>query len=509
MKYKKAQIIATMALLIMAAAFSWADDEGQADSLSIQTERSAELSEDIAASADIDDSEAADAAREAAAIHPADAMRKFGIVYDEPLAEQLDTVPATPVRFSQEGRLDGIAAVVGSEIVLFSELEAYAYMRFSAMGLNPDQVDVREFLYESLEDLIDNKILVVRAMEDTTIHVRNSEIESMLNNHISAILRQNNITMQQFDELLRIQQGTTLTRFRTEARRAIREQLYRQKLQQNYYFSVRVNRRDVEQFFAQYADSLPSAGESFELLKLTLRLASTDSVRQAAFDKIHSIKHRLDAGESFEELARTYSEGPEAASGGDLGHLVKGSTTEIAFEERAFALPVGRISEPFETRLGFHIIVVEEKRDMRVRLRQILIRHMPTERQREEVIATLDSLRQSVGSREEFEAAARAMSVDPATRLRGGDMGWLTPAEMPPAMRNIVTHLESGRISTPVVEDNLFSIYMVNQRVDSRRLTLENDYTLIEAKARDITAQKLLIENVRRWRERIFIDVRI
>jgi len=413
------------------------------------------------------------------------------------------------IRLGRPGRLDGIAAVVGSEIILHSELEAYAYMRLAAMGGDPGAVDVRELLRISLEELIDNKVLLVRAVEDSAITVRADEIESMLNNHITNIMRQNNLNMDRFEEALRVQQGTTLARFKSEMRRAIREQLYKQKLQQRYYFSTNVNRRDVERFFAEYRDSLPELGESFELHKLSLRLASSDSVRQAAFDRIRAIKRQLDAGGNFAELAAQHSESPEGPSGGSLGYLEKGSTTEIVFEEHAFSLPVGRAGEPFETRLGFHILLVEEKRDRRVKLSQILVRHAPTEQQREALVARLDSLRQSVRTTEEFEAAAKAMSADAATRTRGGAMGWLSLFEMTPPVRNAVMSLEPGQISAPVTEENMISVYKLTNRVDNRKLTMENDYPAIAEKARDIAAQKQLLESVKRWRERVFIDIRI
>ncbi|MCL2218628.1 MAG: peptidylprolyl isomerase [Chitinispirillia bacterium] len=427
----------------------------------------------------------------------------------EPAAPAAPSGPARIAALGHPGRLDGIAAVVGGEIILQSELEAYAYMRLAAMGGNPDNIDTKALLNDCLDELIDNKVLLVRAMEDSTIVVRSDEVESMLNNQINSIMRQNNLNLEQFEMALRTRQGTTLARFKTEMRRAIREQLHKQKLQQRYYFGVSVNRRDVELFFAQYRDSLPEIGESFELHKLSLRLAASDSVRQAAFDKIRSVKQQLDAGGDFAELAKKYSDSPDGPSGGDLGYLEKGSTSELVFEEHAFSLPVGRVSEPFETRLGFHILLVEEKRDRRVKLRQIMVRHAPTGQEREAVAARLDSLRQSVTVREEFEAWARTISADNATRTRGGALGWLSLLEMPPAVRNAVMNLEAGQISQPVNEDNMLTIYMVADRVDSRRLTLESDYPAIAEKARDIAAQKQLLENVRKWREKVFIDVRI
>lgn len=472
-------------------------------------------------------SESADAADTPAAelATPADSLAADSSATDSPAidladgsdAEERAAEPAAPppaaaarlAQLGRPGRLDGIAAVVGNEIILHSELEAYAYMRLSAMGGKIDDADIKELLRSSLEELINNKVLLVRAQSDSTITVRKDEIESMLNNHINNIMRQNGLNADQFERALLSQQGTTLARFKTEMRRAISEQLYKQKLQQRFYFSVNVSRRDVELFFAQYSDSLPSIGESFELHRLSLRLSSSDSVRQAAFDRIRSVKQQLDAGADFAEMAKQHSDSPDGPSGGDLGYLEKGSTSELVLEERAFSLPVGRVSEPFETRLGFHILLVEEKRDRRVKLRQILVRHAPTEQQREAITARLDSLAGAIKTRGEFEAAARAMSADNATKTRGGAMGWISLLELQPAVRNAVINLEANQISRPVTEDNLQSIYMVTNRADNRRLTLENDYTLIAEKARDIAAQKQLYENVKKWKESIFIDVRI
>ena len=414
-----------------------------------------------------------------------------------------------PLRLGGENRLDGIAAVVGDEIILVSEIEAYIYMRLAAVGVEPQHADIKALVEAGMTDLIDNKVLLVRARGDSTINVRSDEVESTLNNHIAMILQQNRITMEQLEFQLRAQQGTTMARFKSEARRAIREQLYKQKLQQSYYFGAKVNRRDVEDFYARYGDSLPVVGESFELLKLSLRLAPSDSVRQAAFDKIRLVKRELDAGGSFEELAKKHSESPEGASGGELGYLSKGSTELLALEERAFALPVGQASEPFETRLGYHIILVEEKRDMRVKLRQILVRCAPTEQEREALAARLDSLRGAIKGRAQFEAAARAQSVDAATRTRGGNMGWATLLELPSRVRDAVQNLEEGQISAPVTEDNIISIYMVNKRADSRKLTLDNDYAVIAEKARDITAQLKLLDMIKQWRDKTYIDRRI
>lgn len=64
---------------------------------------------------------------------------------------------------------------------------------------------------------------------------------------------------------------------------------------------------------------------------------------------------KLDAGESFEELARKFSKCPSKARGGDLGEFGKGRMVP-SFEEAAFGLDVNQVSGPVRTQFGYHLI---------------------------------------------------------------------------------------------------------------------------------------------------------
>lgn len=76
------------------------------------------------------------------------------------------------------------------------------------------------------------------------------------------------------------------------------------------------------------------------------------------------VKEKLEAGGDFAELAKEYSTEPQAqTSGGDLGWFGKGQMVP-EFEEAAFALEPGVISDPVQTSFGFHIIEVIEKREI-------------------------------------------------------------------------------------------------------------------------------------------------
>jgi len=84
----------------------------------------------------------------------------------------------------------------------------------------------------------------------------------------------------------------------------------------------------------------------------------------------------------FAELAMTYSQGPSGPDGGDLGWFGRGTMVE-PFEEAAFALETGEVSEPVKTRFGYHIIKIEDKRtqdgEEQIKARHILLEVAPSE----------------------------------------------------------------------------------------------------------------------------------
>jgi peptidyl-prolyl cis-trans isomerase C len=84
------------------------------------------------------------------------------------------------------------------------------------------------------------------------------------------------------------------------------------------------------------------------------RSTATRTKQQAA-EQIAQIKSQLDQGGDFAELAKRHSDCPSGKRGGDLGSFGRGQMV-AAFEQTAFALPVGGTSGVVETPFGYHVI---------------------------------------------------------------------------------------------------------------------------------------------------------
>jgi peptidyl-prolyl cis-trans isomerase SurA len=173
--------------------------------------------------------------------------------------------------------------------------------------------------------------------------------------------------------------------------------------------------------------------ETYERMREEVRVAhlfipvpnnASPADTMVAFDEIRTLRLRILKGESFEQIAKNYSQDTKTAEkGGDMGFIAV-LDNNYGFETAAYRNPKGEVSLPIRTEKGYHLVKVLEKRASRgkVKLAHILISVSPNDKP--EVIAAakkkIDEVYEYLKKNEPFEGVCRVYSTDPNTKGKGG-----------------------------------------------------------------------------------------
>lgn len=187
------------------------------------------------------------------------------------------------------------------------------------------------------------------------------------------------------------------------------------------YKGVTVPDSSVE---AYYKDQVSEEVKARHIL-IAVPPTATPEQKRAARAKAEAALAKARAGEDFEKLSRDLSEPNTAAAGGDLGWFGRGAMVP-AFEEAAFRLKPGEISEVVETRFGFHVIKVENRRKKTLEeVRPEIVKTLAVPFQREAEDRYVNKM-MGESALEFFEA-----NVDTAVAIFSAD----SVGEQPPARR--------------------------------------------------------------------------
>jgi peptidyl-prolyl cis-trans isomerase C len=145
-----------------------------------------------------------------------------------------------------------------------------------------------------------------------------------------------------------------------------RDMVIRQYLETYFAEESAVDSSEVVAYYEQNKERFASP-DSVRARHILLQIHEDDddTIRQDKRKRIEEILLEAKSGADFALLAQQHSEGPSNVRGGDLGFFHKGTMVQ-PFDSAAFALKVGEISGVVETKYGYHIIKVEEKRDGRL-----------------------------------------------------------------------------------------------------------------------------------------------
>ena len=122
-----------------------------------------------------------------------------------------------------------------------------------------------------------------------------------------------------------------------------------------------------------------------------------ENTKADAHKKLVEIQKKIISGEDFAEMAKQHSQGPSNVKGGDLGYFGKGQMVK-PFEEAAFKLAAGEVSDIVETRFGYHLIKVEDRKAPKkaeyAEKKEQIMAKLKNERVQKEVNTFINKLRQ-------------------------------------------------------------------------------------------------------------------
>ena len=416
--------------------------------------------------------------------------------------------------------VDKVVAVVGQNIILQSDIENQ-YVQYQLNGLSGSAQIVR---CQILEDLMLQKLMLNQAEMDS-ITITDDQVETEMNQKLRYF-----ISRMGSQEKLEAYFGKTISEIKDEVRRSVKDNLLQQKVQAGIMEGIVVTPKEVQALYSEIPqDSIPMVDTEYEIVQIVKRPPVSLDEKLQVKDRLYQIRKRILEGESsFATMAILYSEDPGSASqGGELGFAGKG-VYATEFENVAFNLRDGEISDVVETEFGFHIIQLIERRGETVNCRHILLTAKVPIEALEKAQSELDSVAKLIRNGDmTFEEACLKYSDDD-TKNNGGYLtnpstggNRLSIKDMQDMSEEVyefknlpfvISRLGIDEISDPVpmtTNDNkdAFRLVMVRKKVDAHPANLHDDYSLIQGWALNKKKQEAIGKWVEQKAKKAYIHL--
>ncbi|MBW3522807.1 peptidylprolyl isomerase [Chryseobacterium sp. NKUCC03_KSP] len=385
----------------------------------------------------------------------------------------------------KKGQLvDGIAAVIGDEIVLESDVE-------EQMNYGKQQGASTTDRCEFLENLINNKLLVYEAKRDTLIDNRSAAIKEGVNAKYSQMLSQ----FPDEKSMLAAYKFRNQYEMKNAIEKIDTDQYYGQAKYQRITEKADVTPNEVTDFFNLYKSQLPEIKDEVSLSQIMVYPKLTEAHKDELINKLKKIKADIAGGESFESQARIYSEDPgSAANGGLYKNINKGQMVK-PFEAAALNLQEGEMSEPVESEFGYHLIQLIKKSGKNYDARHILLNATPTDAEITTAKQKLDSIRGLVlAEKLSFKDAAFKFSDDKKTKFNAGILTGQDGSSKieRESISGVISYelagLNKNDITTAFDDEDerkrkVVKIIKIEDVIPAHQITLETDYDRIKQMA--------------------------
>lgn len=405
--------------------------------------------------------------------------------------------------------LDRVVAVVNTEVITARELDQRMVFVEQQLRAQKVQGPPRDALMKQvLERMIVDRAQMQRA-RDLGLRVDEGQVDRAL----GRIADENRIPVSELRR--RVEgEGTPFARFRDD----VREQILLTRLREREVESrVQVSEADVDAFLAESATQA-SPGSELNLAHILVRVpegASAEQIddrRRRAEDLARQIK----TGADFGRLAASFSDGPEAMSGGSVGWRPADRLPQL-FVDAVARLKPGESTGPLRSPAGFHLVKLLERRSgsalgggqsvKQTQARHILIRITDSVPEAEAERRLRDVRERILAGSAEFADMARQYSADGSSG-RGGDLGWIYPGDTVPEFERAMDALGENDISQPVrTSFGVHLIQVLGRRTDE--MSADRQRMLARQALRDRRADENYQDWLRQLRDRTYVEYRL
>ncbi len=406
---------------------------------------------------------------------------------------------ASTVKAQQKQVIDQVAAQVGRNIILQSDIENQYINYRHEQAIHGSGPEVRCSI---LEDMLFQKLLVAQAEVDSIV-VDDAQVNAELDRRIGMFI-------QQFGSQEKLEQyyNKSITQIKSELFDVIKEQLLSQQVQQQIIGDVTVTPSEVKAFFKSIPkDSIPQIKTEYVIQQIVKNPPISIDEKIRVKEELLELRKRILNGENFSTLAILYSEDPGSAKdGGELGFYGRGQLYP-EFEAVAFKLKEGEVSDVVETEAGYHIIQMIARKGDYINVRHILLIPKVSPADLYKARKALDSIARLIRADSISIDDAVAKFSEGKNKNNGGYLlneytgGTSFEAEqLDPQVSFVIDKLKVGEISNPVPmktekKKDAYRILYLKAKTKPHRANLKDDYPKIQQWA----LQKKQKEVVDKW----------
>src|SRR5258705_13330616 len=408
--------------------------------------------------------------------------------------------------------LDRIVAIVGTRPILASQIEEeMVQQQAQGQTLPTDSAGLATMRRRILDRLVELEILVQQAQRDTAIKVTDQEVLDQVEQTYQNVRKQFS-TENDFRDQIRQARFGSVEEWRRWLADEQRRQLYAQRLieaqrQKGKLRPIPPPDAQMREFWEQNKEQQPKRPARVSFRQIVIK-PQPDSVSKArSYQLAESLLVVLRHGADFAAVAKRFSEDTSTREqGGELGWFRR-SVMYKTFEDVAFRLRPGEISDVVETPFGYHIIKVERVQPAEILARHVLIMPDISPAQVEAARRLADSIHAALSRGSSFDSLARG-AADPEEPKLAEDV---PVTQMPQEYQDLLAKDTTvGR--KPVVTIGAgtprpkFVVFEVTQRHPDGDLAFDD----VKMRIKEILSNDLAIRHyVDQLRRKTYVDIRL